>query len=70
MLTQRRPLFGLLILLLLCFFSNNEANAHVLDSYDGNAAKVPFKDDDVLQIYQKWVDTGLSSLMAAFANKK
>jgi hypothetical protein len=55
---------------LFCFFLNKEANAHVLDNYDGNAQKVPIKDDDVLQIYQKWIDTGLSSLMAAFANKK
>jgi hypothetical protein len=58
------------LLLLSLFFVVFCASANILDNYDGNAQKVPFKDDDVLQMYQKWVDTGLSSLMAAFANKR
>ncbi|KAI6238496.1 hypothetical protein M3Y99_00673100 [Aphelenchoides fujianensis] len=41
-----------------------------LENYEGNAQKVLVGDNDVLNIYQKWVDTGLSSLMAAFANRK
>lgn len=28
------------------------------------------KDEDVVQMYQKWVDTGLSSLMSAMAERK
>ncbi|CAD5213602.1 unnamed protein product [Bursaphelenchus xylophilus] len=32
--------------------------------------RADIKDDDVVDIYQKWVDTGLSSLMSAIANHK
>uniref|UniRef100_A0A1I7SGW7 Uncharacterized protein n=1 Tax=Bursaphelenchus xylophilus TaxID=6326 RepID=A0A1I7SGW7_BURXY len=32
--------------------------------------KAEVKDDDILDMYQKWVDTGLSSLMSAVANHK
>ncbi|CAD5213610.1 unnamed protein product [Bursaphelenchus xylophilus] len=28
------------------------------------------KDDDMMEMYQKWIDTGLSSLMSAIANQK
>uniref|UniRef100_A0A1I7SEP0 Uncharacterized protein n=1 Tax=Bursaphelenchus xylophilus TaxID=6326 RepID=A0A1I7SEP0_BURXY len=32
--------------------------------------RADIKDDDVVDMYQKWVDTGLSSLMSAIANHK
>ncbi|CAD5213606.1 unnamed protein product [Bursaphelenchus xylophilus] len=32
--------------------------------------RADIKDDDVVDMYQKWVDTGLSSLMSAVANHK
>ncbi|KAI6226349.1 Protein CBR-MLT-10 [Aphelenchoides fujianensis] len=37
---------------------------------DGKATRVAVSDTSTLDIYQKWVDTGLSSLMAAVANKR
>ncbi|CAD5214285.1 unnamed protein product [Bursaphelenchus xylophilus] len=35
-----------------------------------NSYELGVKDDDMLQMYQKWMDTGMSSLMSAVANKK
>ncbi|KAI6195636.1 hypothetical protein M3Y94_01010500 [Aphelenchoides besseyi] len=60
-------MFRFLIFGFLCFVVFGVADR--LDHYDGNAQKVMIEDKDALQIYQKWVDTGLSSLMAAFANR-
>lgn len=60
----------LLTLAVSLLFVTASVQAHRLDHYSGNAEKVPFKDESVLEMYQKWVDTGLSSLMAAFANNK
>jgi hypothetical protein len=40
------------------------------NDYGGNARRVNMADDDIMKIYQKWIDTGLSSLLAAVANQK
>jgi hypothetical protein len=40
------------------------------NDYGGSARRVNIADSEVLMMYQKWVDTGLSSLMAAVANKR
>uniref|UniRef100_A0A1I7SC82 Uncharacterized protein n=1 Tax=Bursaphelenchus xylophilus TaxID=6326 RepID=A0A1I7SC82_BURXY len=35
-----------------------------------NSYKLQMHDDDMLRVYQKWLDTGISSLFSAIANKK
>lgn len=40
------------------------------NDYGGNARRVNVADTEMMQIYQKWVDTGLSSLIAAVADKR
>jgi hypothetical protein len=56
--------------ILLTFASLASAKIEGQNDYGGNARRVNMADTEVLQIYQKWVDTGLSSLMAAVADKR
>lgn len=37
---------------------------------DDKFYKSKIADDDYLKLYKKWIDTGLSSLFSAMANKK
>jgi hypothetical protein len=56
--------------LLLVFATFASARIEGQNDYGGNARRVNVADKEVLQMYQKWVDTGLSSLMAAVADKR
>lgn len=62
--------FNRIIIFLLFFTFGINGKIHTENDYGGSARRVNVADKDVLQLYQKWIDTGLSSLIAAIANQK
>jgi hypothetical protein len=60
----------LFLTLTISFVTIINSEIHGENDYGGSARRVNVADSDVLMMYQKWVDAGLSSLIAAVADKK
>uniref|UniRef100_A0A1I7SC79 Uncharacterized protein n=1 Tax=Bursaphelenchus xylophilus TaxID=6326 RepID=A0A1I7SC79_BURXY len=68
--TWRLLLVACLSLATECKTSEEAPNKNFKRVEGTNSYELSVKDDDMMQMYQKWMDTGMSSLFSAIANKK
>ncbi|CAD5214283.1 unnamed protein product [Bursaphelenchus xylophilus] len=68
----RRILAAYLVVVAVCKNTvDPKVSAEKLKRVEGtNSYELDVKDDDMMVMYQKWMDTGMSSLLSAIANKK